>query len=85
MTRADDPYLPERIRRALAERTPAGELDVQVAVRAGRLTITGNVADERRRAEIGALVEQLVPDLTVCNEIDVMDRHDRPITEEHLS
>jgi hypothetical protein len=84
VTDPDDPYLPERIRRALTEPDAVGELDVQVVVRAGRVVLSGNVADARRRDEITGIVQEIVPDLVVCNEIDLMVHVERPVTEEHL-
>jgi len=80
---ADDPYISERIRRALADDDRIGDLDVQVVVRAGRVVLSGNVAGEGHRDEVTELVARLVPDLEVCSEIDVMQL-ETPGPEEHL-
>lgn len=85
-----DQYVVEQIRRALAEDSRAGVLDVDVAVAGGKVFLTGTVATAERLAAISEVVGELLPDRQVHNELAVdqlslePDSAARRIEPEHL-
>lgn len=64
-----DDYVVGHVRDALAHQ---GESDVQAAVVAGRLVLTGNVATPARRQAMGELAAQVSDGLEVVNELNVL-------------
>ena len=64
-----DDYVVGHVRDALAHE---GESDVQAAVVAGRLVLTGNVATPARREAMGKLASQVAGGLEVVNELTVL-------------
>ena len=76
-----DDYVVGHVRDAL---TREGETDVQAAVVAGRLVLTGNVATEERRRAVGVLAGEASDGLEVVNELTVVAT-DAPAPREELS
>lgn len=64
-----DDYVVGHVRDALAHE---GETDVQAAVVAGRLVLTGNVATEERRQAVSAIAGAASDGLDVVNELTVV-------------
>ena len=67
-----DPYLLEKIRRAIAEDPRVGEPAVTVVGAGGRLWLEGTVTSPERREAAQKLVEELVPGIEVKNELQVL-------------
>jgi hypothetical protein len=65
-----DDYLVGHVRDALAQE---GILDVHATVVAGRLVLTGTVATDERRDDIGAIARRVAGDLVLLNELTVLD------------
>ena len=68
----DDPYLLERLRRALTEDERVGETTLRVAIAAGRLHLSGSVGSEERRRAAEALMREMAPEFPVVNELEVL-------------
>lgn len=64
-----DDYVVGHVRDALAHE---GESDIQAAVVAGRLVLTGNVATPVRREAMGELAALAADGLEVVNELTVV-------------
>lgn len=64
-----DDYVVGHVRDALAHE---GECDIQAAVVAGRLVLTGTVTTPVRRDAMGALASQAADGLEVVNELTVL-------------
>lgn len=74
-----DDYVVGHVRDALAHE---GESDVQAAVVAGRLVLTGNVATPARRDAMGVVAAQAADGLEVVNELTVLTTPDPGPAEE---
>ena len=74
VSRTEPPqYVAERIRDVLRNDPRVGELDVQVRITGGRVFVTGNVATSERQRAITDIVEEILPDVEVCNETNVQN------------
>ncbi len=65
------PYLVERVQRALAEDPRVSALDLDVTVAGDRVFLTGEVATAERRRAVTDVVRALLPDHEVMNETTV--------------
>ncbi len=80
VSRTEPPqYVAERVRDALRKDPRVGELDVQVRLTGSRVFVNGNVATAERQKAITEIVEELLPDVEVCNETSIQSA---PETEE---
>lgn len=71
-TRSEPPqYVAEHIRDALRKDPRVGELDVQVRITGNRVFVNGNVTTADRQRAITEIVEELLPDIEVCNETSI--------------
>ena len=74
VSRTEPPqYVAEHIRDALRNDPRVGELDVQVRITGGRVFVTGNVATSERQRAITDIVEEILPDVEVCNETNIQN------------
>lgn len=71
-----DPYLCEQVRQALAHDDRVGELDLQVAIAAGKVFVTGSVATEDRRRAITVIVSGMLPAHELHNDVVVPPMYD---------
>lgn len=78
------PYVEGTIERALAEDPRTHELGIRADVREDVVYLRGEVAGEERRRLVGQVVAEVMPHLTVRNEVSVADVHP-PGKEEMLS
>lgn len=63
-------FLVARIRQALAEDARTNILDIQVAIRAGRVFLLGQVDSSARRSAAEEVTRELVPeDMAINNEL----------------
>ncbi|MDF5753194.1 BON domain-containing protein [Spongiactinospora sp. TRM90649] len=83
MTDEAPQYVAARIQRALAEDTRTHELGIRVDVRGDQLYLRGQVTGEDRRRMIAGVAHEAAPDLTVHNEVSVVEVRD-PGEEETL-
>lgn len=67
-----DPYLLERIRRAITEDPRVGEPAVRVLGAAGRIWLEGTVTSEERRRAAAEVVAELAPEVEVRNQLEVI-------------
>lgn len=67
-----DPYLLEKLRRAIAEDPRVGEPAVRVFGAGGRIWLEGTVLSEERKQAAEELVHEIVPGVEVKNELDVI-------------
>lgn len=65
-------YLVAHIRRAFAEDPRTSELGVRVTIRGEKVYLSGEVTSQRRKNELETVLTELVPDITVCNDIHVV-------------
>jgi hypothetical protein len=65
-------YLVAHIRRVFAEDSRTSELGVRVTIRNNRIYLSGEVGTLERKHELEAIVVELAPDLTVCNDVHVV-------------
>ncbi len=73
-TRKEPPqYVAERVRDALRKDPRVGELDVQVRITGTRVFVNGNVATAERQRAITQIVEELLPEVEVCNETSIQN------------
>ena len=79
-TEAHSPYLAQHVRAALAEGETA-ELGVDVAVAGSGVYLTGTVASDGHRAEIGRVAEAAAEGLAVHNDIVVVHADPDPEVE----
>jgi osmotically-inducible protein OsmY len=80
----DDPFYTEaHIHQHLAENPDTAELGVRVAVHGRGFFLSGDVASDERRRRVVDAVRQLVPDLTVHDELQVTGA-DAPASREEL-
>jgi osmotically-inducible protein OsmY len=71
---SDEPqYLVEVISEALAADPEVAELGVHARVAGTEVYLQGHVATERRRARVGRVVTDLLPDHHVHNDLKVVD------------
>ena len=74
VSRTEPPqYVAEHIRDALRNDPRVGELDVQVRITGGRVFVTGNVATPERQRAITDIVEEILPEVEVCNETSIQN------------
>lgn len=71
-----DDYLCEQVRRTLAHDDRVGELDVHVAIVAGKVFVTGSVATELRRDAISTIVSEMLPAHELHNDVSIPLMHD---------
>lgn len=70
---AEEVYLAERVRAALAHDPGVGKLGIEVSVVAGKLILRGDVATEERKRRILELVAWLVPEGDVEDQIRIRE------------
>ncbi len=74
VSRTEPPqYVAERVRDALRRDPRVGELDVQVRITGARVFVNGNVATAERQRAITEIVEEILPDVEVCNETSIQN------------
>ncbi len=74
VSRTEPPqYVAERVRDVLRNDPRVGELDVQVRITGSRVFVTGNVATAERQTAITQIVEELLPEVEVCNETSIQN------------
>jgi osmotically-inducible protein OsmY len=74
VSRTEPPqYVAEHVRDALRNDPRVGELDVQVRITGSRVFVSGNVATAERQRAITKIVEELLPDVEVCNETTIQN------------
>jgi osmotically-inducible protein OsmY len=66
-------YAAARLHEALAKDPRIAELGIRVTVRPGEVFLRGEVLTEERRDRIAAVVAELAPDLTIHNDVRVVD------------
>ncbi|MEV4092072.1 BON domain-containing protein [Streptosporangium saharense] len=66
-------YVAARVQRALAEDDRTNELGIRVDVRGGQLFLRGQVSGDERRMLIADVAHEAAPELTLRNEITVLD------------
>ncbi|MFD0884602.1 BON domain-containing protein [Streptosporangium algeriense] len=66
-------YVAARVQRALAEDERTNELGIRVDVRGGQLFLRGQVSGDERRMLIADVAHEAAPELTLRNEITVLD------------
>ncbi|MER7207443.1 BON domain-containing protein [Streptosporangium sp. NPDC000239] len=66
-------YVAARVQRALAEDDRTNELGIRVDVRGGQLFLRGQVSGDERRTLIADVAHEAAPELTLRNEITVLD------------
>jgi len=76
-------YLVARLRSLLAEDPRTAEQGVRVTVRGEHLVVSGDVATERRRAEVSEVLSEAAPDMVIHNDIRVVCA-DEPTRREEL-
>ena len=77
---AHSPYLAQHVRAALAAADTA-ELGVDVAVAGSGVYLTGTVASEEHRAEIGRVAEAAAEGMAVHNDVTVLHADPDPEVE----
>jgi osmotically-inducible protein OsmY len=77
-------YVVARLRSALADDPRTAEQGVRVAVRGDHVVLSGDVATERRRAEVSEVIREAVPDMVVHNDVRVVCA-DEPTRREELT
>lgn len=80
----DPVYVAGHVHEAIATDPRTGAQDVQAAVIAGRVVLSGTCATEERRAAIGEVAREAAAGLEVVNEVEVLS-HGAPSTREDLS
>ncbi|MFL6125329.1 BON domain-containing protein [Actinophytocola sp.] len=74
MTADESPqYRVAHLRRALAEDPRTTEMGVRVNVRGDQVHLSGEVATEERRVELERVLGEVAPELTVNNDVRVVD------------
>ncbi|MER7132384.1 BON domain-containing protein [Streptosporangium saharense] len=66
-------YVAARVQRALAEDDRTNELGIRVDVRGEQLFLRGQVSGDERRMLIADVAHEAAPELTLRNEITVLD------------
>ena len=67
-----DPYLLEKLRRAIAEDPRVGEPAVRVFGAGGRIWLEGTVQSEQRKQAAQEVVAEICPGVEVKNELEVI-------------
>lgn len=70
---AEEVYLAERVRTALARDPAVSKLGIEVAVSGGKVILRGDVATAERKRRIRELVEQLLPEAEVQDEVRIRE------------
>jgi osmotically-inducible protein OsmY len=76
-------YVAARVQQHLAEDDRTHELGIRVDVRGDQLFLRGQVSGEEHRRKIGQVAQEVAPELTVHNEINVVEVTE-PGEAEHL-
>jgi osmotically-inducible protein OsmY len=71
-----EPYVEAHVREALARDDRVGELGLDVSVSDGTITLSGAVLSPERHDAILEVVRELVPDLTIVDQITVQPTHE---------
>jgi osmotically-inducible protein OsmY len=66
-------YLVGKLQEALACDARVGALDIKITIAHGRVHLTGQVPTEERRANVGIVAHELMPQLDVRNDITVLE------------
>jgi osmotically-inducible protein OsmY len=77
-------YMVQRVREALAHDPRVNELEIKVKIYGSRVYLSGTIPTEERRAAIGEIVREVLPDHEVHNETSV-ETLSRPADVERLS
>jgi hypothetical protein len=75
-------YRVAHIRRALAEDPRTAEMGVRVNVRGDQVHLSGEVATEQRRADLEEVLAEVAPEVTVSNDVRVVDTREPSRREE---
>ena len=70
---ADPAYVAAHVHDAVATDPRTGAQDVQAAVVAGRVVLSGTCATEERREAIGEVAREAAGGLDVVNEVEVLN------------
>jgi osmotically-inducible protein OsmY len=73
MTDESPQYRVAHVRRALAEDPRTAEMGVRVNVRGDHVHLSGEVTTEQRRAELEQVLAEILPGVTVSNDVRVAD------------
>jgi hypothetical protein len=71
-----EPYVEAHVREALAEDDRVGEMGLDVRVSHGTITLSGAVLSAERHDAILEVVRELVPEMTIDDEISIQPSHD---------
>jgi hypothetical protein len=84
VTDADDPYLAVHVRERLVADERVGEQDLQTALVAGTVVITGEVTTEERRQAVSQVAAEMLGGTPHRNLVSVA-HNDGPVETEQLS
>lgn len=73
VSRKRDPYLPARIKDALARDPRTGEQDVKILVEDKRILLRGEVATQDHKDQTEKVVREIAPNFNVDNQIKLRD------------
>ncbi|AKE88596.1 MULTISPECIES: BON domain-containing protein [Rhodococcus] len=77
-------YVVAHLHRALAEDPRTAEQGVRVTIRGTDVYLTGEVASAARRDALTLVVQEQLPDVTVHNDVHVVDSRDPGTSVEEL-
>lgn len=70
-------YLAAKLQQTLASDQRVCTLDIKITVTGGRIHLTGVVPTAERRAAVDAVVAEVLPDVSVRNELTVLELSER--------
>jgi osmotically-inducible protein OsmY len=83
MSNADaDRYLVARVRERLTQDPRVNDPELEVAIAAGKVVVSGSIPTEERRAAVLRVVTELLPDHEVVNQTTVAPQMKEPNVEE---
>ncbi len=82
MSNADaDRYLVARVRERLTQDPRVNDPELEVAIAAGKVVVTGSIPTEERREAVLQVVQELLPDHEVVNQTTVAPQTNEPNVE----
>ncbi len=70
-------YLVAKLQQALARDPRVSTLDIKITVTHGRIHLTGCVPTDERRVAVDVVLSEVLPGVTVKNELSVLQLSDR--------
>ena len=70
-------YLVAKLQQALARDARVSTLDIKITVTGGRIHLTGCVPTCERRSAVDVVIAEVLPGLTVKNELTILELSDR--------